>query len=204
MPRSIQAVAFATFVATAGPALGQGVPVAAGKVSELVANVVGGPWSSVRGAEGSCPTVYMLTWRNCPHCRAFFKEQFIPLHTQGYDIRIHYAPVDGEDQDRMAELAYRRDIRLTLLHQAGRMPPAPSWRSGPAARQTAYVGMFDAMLTMRGLSRAAGFTAFLPTFLWQDRAGRWRVQSGYSAGIAAAIRTSLPPPTAECANAATA
>lgn len=185
-----------TAVASASAA---GMPIPAARLSDVEAHVVRGPWSSTRGSDGSCPPLYMLTSRHCPHCRAFMKEQFLPFVRQGYDVRLHYAPVDAEDQDQMAELAFRRDIRRTLLHQAGRTTPAPPRLNGPKDRLMAYIGMIDALTTMQGLSRGAGYPAYLPTFVWQDRSGRWRVHSGYGAGSADALLASLPKPAPVCA-----
>lgn len=185
-----------TSAASASPA---GMPIPAARLADVEANVARGPWSSTRGYAGSCPALYLLTSRHCPHCRAFMKEQFLPFLRQGYDIRLHYAPVDAEDQDQMAELAFRRDIRRTLLHQAGRTTPAPPRLNGPKARLAAYIAMIDALTTMQGLSRGAGYPAYLPTFVWQDRDGRWRVHSGYGAGSADTLRASLPKPGPGCA-----
>lgn len=185
--------------ANAAPEASFGKPIPAGKVAEVQKNVTGAPWSAVNGARNNCPVVYMLTSRTCPYCRAFFKDEFLPLTKKGVDVRLNYAPVDAENQDMMAEIAYRRDIRVTLARQTGRDLPAPPWRNGPVQRINAYIAMIDALQTTVDLSRAAGFTGYLPTFIWQDKAGSWRVHSGYEPAMMPAFLASLPPAAPGCA-----
>ena len=186
---------------TASAAADFGKPVAPARVADVTRHIVGGPWTTASPVSPArnCPTVYMLTSRTCPYCRAFFKEQFLPLSRKGYDFRLHYAAVDSENQDSMAEIAYRRDIRLTLSQQAGREVSGPPRLKGPVPRLNAYIAMLDALETTVNLSRSAGYSGFLPSFIWQDRTGRWRIASGYSADIMPEFLASLPEPSPACA-----
>jgi hypothetical protein len=177
-----------------------GSPVPPSLVPAVERHVVNGPWAARRAATNSCPKLYMLGSRRCPHCRAFVQKAFIPMDRAGYDVRLHTGFMNGEGRAGLAEVAARRNVVVTVTHHLTREANGPPEHRWDDQRVDAFNALIDAQETFSRVSRAAGSPGALPGFLWQDRAGRWRTHSGYGAGTIAALMSSLPTPAAGCAD----
>lgn len=179
------------------PSTSPGVVVSPAMARAVEASIANGPWSARRAATNICPKIYMLTSRTCPYCKAFLKEQLAPVDRAGYDLRLHMAAVVPESPGASAEIAYRRDFLLTMRHMF-RTPVTGPDPGDDQAHLDAFNAVVRATQTFRTASRQAGYAAYLPSFVWQDRAGKWRIQSGYRAGSTLAFTASLPTPPVRC------
>ncbi len=150
------------------------------------------PWAGRPGKAG-CAALYALVSTTCPYSRAFMTQAYPRLVRQGYDVQLVLLAVDGERKETITEAALRRDPNLIVQAFAGRY----RGRLDPAASDEAmeaYNVAVAASLDARALSRAAGFGAFIPSFLWQDRQGQWRIYSGFADATFQRDFATLPPP----------
>lgn len=204
MKRLFMPLALATLAAAAPPprSVYPGKPIPAQTLGEVQRTVFSGPWAAWRGGAGGCPVIHILEARSCPFCRAFMKQEYLPLEKAGYDIRISYGAVASDSSAAIAEIALRRDIRVTLGHMGARPATGPDPANGDDDRLNAFNAAVMATQTYVKASRQAGYSAYLPTFIWQDKDGRWRLQSGYSPGDGQRIAQSMPTPAPGCAGGA--
>ncbi|ATQ41026.1 hypothetical protein [Caulobacter mirabilis] len=176
-------------VPTAGAAPVGGQPV---RNRQLLARLQQAPWTG-RPGKGGCAAVYALVSTTCPYSRAFMAQAYPRLVRQGYDVQLVLLAVDGERKETITEAAFRRDPSLIVQVFAGRyrggLDPADS-DEATAAFNAAVAATLDA----RALSRAAGFGAFVPSFLWRDRQGQWRIYSGFADATFQRDFATLPPP----------
>lgn len=205
MKRLFPPMALAALVAAApatSPAPYPGKPIPAQTLGDVQRTVFNGPWAAWRGGADGCPVIHILETRSCPFCRAFMKQEYLPLEKAGYDIRISYGAVASDSAGAIAEIALRRDIRVTLGHMGTRPATGPDPANSSDDRLNAFNAAVTATQTYVKASRQAGYSAYLPTFIWQDKAGRWRLQSGYSPGDGQRIAQSMPTPAPTCAGGA--
>jgi hypothetical protein len=192
-------LASAPFLIAAVPKSELGTALRPAAAAEVDRTILHGPWSARRPADNACPKIYMLDSRTCPFCQAFMRQHFDALDRSGYDLRVHYAPVVGENIGALGEIALRRDIDVTMRHHHGqRMARGPDPSATGGARLAAFNSMVEATKTFVKTSRAAGYPAYLPSFVWQDRRGNWRIHSGYTAQTTPMLLASLPPPAPMC------
>ncbi len=197
--RGLALTALGLLAANTGPAAPEGQPIAPSIVAQLIPRLERGQWMALRPAENQCPKLYMLDSRTCPYCMAFMRQQYLPMERAGYDIRIHYAAVASEGAGTIAEIGVRRDIRTLLTHQLGNQrATGPDPADAGGARLDAFNSLVETTQAIRLASRSAGYPAYLPSFVWQDRAGAWRISSGYNETVPARLRVSLPAPPASC------
>ena len=176
-----------------------GVPLNRSLSQRLLLQVENGPWLARRPSGNSCPKLYMLDSRSCPYCQAFMKRDYQAFEQAGYDVRIHYAAVARENAGTLAEIALRRDIRALLNYQLADRPitgPDPTIAGG--RRLDALNAMIETTKAIGAASRAAGYSAYLPTFIWRDKQDQWRIASGLDDKTASQLRASLPVPSSAC------
>jgi hypothetical protein len=192
-------LAVASVSANTAQPVSANVAVAPALTGELQSSIVEGPWSARRPATNGCPKLYILMSRTCPFSQALMREQLTSLDRAGYDLRLHVVPVAGEPAGALAEVALRRDPRLTMNYLRG----ARVNGAEPSDRTDGGLEAFNAMVTssstFRKISRQARFTAFTPSIVWQDRRGQWRILSGYAASMMPELLASLRLPAPGCA-----
>ena len=174
-----------------------GVALSPRDVAAVEKTVVPAPWSASRQLPSTCPILYIVTDPNCPHCQAFVRQDMVATDHAGIEMRIILAPTVHTSRDVAAEVGYRRDLLLTMRAQL-RQPIAAPPADVDDAHLAAFNGLVYASQTVRDIAHRVGYDGYTPGFLWRDRAGAWRIATGYSAASMERIRASLPPAGPEC------
>jgi hypothetical protein len=133
------------------------------------------------------PEVWFITYRNCPHCKAYEDSEMPKLKAMGAHIKvIPFAPVDLEGQTKstpserttVAEIWLNRSYEL---YQAWRMAPEDEWApkfraaDGDLAR-TAVVEAGRTFITqLEPLLRANSVEVRYPLVIWRDAKEEIRV-----------------------------
>ncbi len=142
---------------------------------------------SLNGSGGSGPALYLVSFRDCPGCRFFEKQQMPGLLAAGVDMRvIMFARPDVStirqstkaERATVAELWINRD--WTLLQRWLNVTPA-GWEAkgvppadGDADREKALnisAKVADALMDLTGEN---GLIPAVPLLIWHDRDGRLR------------------------------
>lgn len=174
-----------------------GVALSPRDVAAVEKTVVAAPWSSTRQLPSNCPILYIVTDPDCPYCQAFVRQDMVATDHAGIEMRIILAPTVHTSRDVAAEVGYRRDLLLTMRAQL-KQPIAAPRADVDDAHLAAFNGLVYATQTVRDIAHRVGYDGYTPGFLWRDRAGGWRISTGYSAASMEKIRASLPSAGPEC------
>jgi hypothetical protein len=141
-------------------------------------------WASP-GLKGK--TLYMVSFRTCPDCIRFTREQFPDLHKKGVDTRvieIARRDVNGLAKSTPAERATVAQLWLTRdwsLLERWEAVPAEAWTApgippadGDAARTAVIEAGRNLVDQLKPLMKDNGVNFAYPLLVWWDDKGRMR------------------------------
>lgn len=147
---------------------------------QIVAALDNSGWVSP-GVSGT-KALWMISYRRCPDCVRFEKEEFPGLHAAGVDTRVIMAPRPlGATADERATVAALWATRDWKLYEQWTSVPVAAWTAPglPSADTTparaAELQRSVAFITaMKPLLAANGVELRYPTLIWRDAQGRLR------------------------------
>lgn len=144
------------------------------------------PWA-ISDRRSSLPAIHALVTTTCPYSRAFMRDAY-PNLIRSRSAALLLAAVEGESRTAVAGAALRRDATVIQSAFAGRRPVDRDLSDDEFA---AFNHAVRGTLLIREASVRAGFSAFIPSFVWARPDGRWRITSGYSIQIWSLIMNDL-------------
>lgn len=130
------------------------------------------------------PWIYMISFRACPECARFQREEFPKLAEANVDTRVIIfarADLQGQSQSTAAERATVSELwinRNWMLYLEWMATPRPQWTAPglrPADGDIARTAVVDASRSFVGklepMLKANGLGTDYPLLIWRDREG---------------------------------
>jgi hypothetical protein len=178
------------------------------RISQLQQALAASHWVSpgLTPAASDNRVLYMVTFRSCPWCIVYEKEEFARLQKAGVDTRVILVArrdLDGKPKSSPAERAtvaelwrtrdwglYERWTGMPVAAWPGSGQVPPSADTDPDRRSAVEAGR-AAVDRLTTLLKANDVELHYPALIWKAADGRWRSFIGYDEKAAAVIRGEL-------------